>query len=714
MLQSATPLPKVIHVDSDKCVNCHACIAVCPVKICNDGSGIYVNLQSNSCIGCGRCLAACTHGARYFTDDFAAFMEGVARREKTIAIVAPSVVSSFPNQYLRLNGWLKSLGVSGVFDVSFGAELCAKTYADYIRRCSPRVVIAQPCPAVVTYIQIHHPELLQYLAPVDSPMLHTMKMVRHFFTQYADHKIVVVSPCPAKKREHVETGYGDYNITYASVGKHLRANNIRLDAFPEEHYETPTPDTAVLFPKPRGLVQTLERWLPGVAEQTRTIEGQSAIYAYLAALPEMICKHPATVPLLIDCLNCRNGCNCGPGALASSREIDAVEYYTEKRHRDLHEEKSKQIGNRDLTVERLLFDYWNEALYGRQYADLTGNSTVRYPNPEQRRTILASMHKYCEQDQYNCCSCGYGTCLDMTVAIFNGLNRPENCHHYLARERDTTQKQLTEYRDHLENLVETRTADLRVANAMLAKAKCRAESADRAKSEFLANISHELRTPLHGILSYSKFGLNDTTSPEQGELHEFFGNVDHCAHTLLHLVNDLLDLSRAESGRMKFEYQSTDLGNLVEMVIDEFKSACAEQQVAIRYQGPGTPMTMTVDPGRIQQVVRNLISNAMKFSPPAGTVHVLLEQVGEVVLLSVRDEGPGIPPDEVEAVFDKFYQSSKSKSNSGGTGLGLAICREIVGAHRGRIWAEHNPGKGCIVYVELPLASPARHPTTVT
>jgi PAS domain S-box-containing protein len=457
-------LPMVIHVDKDKCVNCHACISVCPVKTCNDGSGAYVNLQANSCIACGRCLAACSHGARYFTDDFAFFLEAVARQEKMIAVVAPSVVSNFPDQYLRLNGWLKSLGLIAIFDVSFGAELCAKTYADYIRRHSPQLVIAQPCPAIVTYIQVHHPELLPYLAPVDSPMLHTMKMARRFFPRYADHKIVVISPCPAKKREHVETGYGDYSVTYSSINEHLRSTGTDLGRFPEVGYETPTPDTAVLFPEPRGLMRTVERWLPGVGEQTRTIEGQDAVYSYLASLSEMIRKHPATVPLLVDCLSCRHGCNCGPAALASDEEIDAVEYRTNQRHRDLQEQKLAEIGNRALEIERLLRDYWQEGIYTRQYADLSANSGVRRPSPEEQKAILASMHKYSKQDEYNCCSCGYGSCLDMTVAIYNGLNRPENCHHYLAKEREIAQQQLTEYRDHLERLIEDRTADLKVAN----------------------------------------------------------------------------------------------------------------------------------------------------------------------------------------------------------------------------------------------------------
>lgn len=708
MHQAAKSLPMVIHVDKDKCVNCHACIAVCPVKTCNNGSGAYVNVHADSCIGCGRCLAACTHGARYSTDDFACFMEAVARREKIVAVVAPSVVSNLPEHYLRLNGWLKSLGVSAVFDVSFGAELCAKSYAAFIRRCSPQVVIAQPCPAIVTYIQVHHPELRQYLAPVDSPMVHTMKMVRAYFPQYSEHKIAVISPCPAKKREQVETGYGDYNITYFSIGKHLLSSGTDLNEYPEESYETPTPDTAVLFPQPRGLVKTLERWLPGVEERARTIEGQDAVYSYLAALPEMIRKHQATVPLLIDCLNCKSGCNCGPAALASRREIDAVEYYTEKRHRDLREEKSKKIGNRDLTVERLLFDYWSETLYTRKYADLTGNSGVRRPSSGEQEAIFASMHKYSEQDQYNCCSCGYGTCHDMSVAIFNGLNRPENCHHYLAKERDISQRELTGYRDHLERLVEARTADLQVVNQKLAEAKAAAEAADQAKTEFVANISHELRTPLHGILSYAKFGLDETTAADQSELHEFFGNVSQCGRTLLNLVNDLLDLAKLESGRMNFEFQAMDLGDLVEAVAEEFRSSCAERKVAIRCQMPEEAITATVDPDRIKQVLRNLLSNAAKFSPPSGVIDVQIGQTDDMVVLSVRDEGPGIPPDEIEAVFDKFYQSSKPRAKYGGTGLGLAISREIVGGHQGRIWVENNTGVGCVFLVELPL-SPANH-----
>ena len=224
-------------------------------------------------------------------------------------------------------------------------------------------------------------------------------------------------------------------------------------------------------------------------------------------------------------------------------------------------------------------------------------------------------------------------------------------------------------------------AQLLSLSRLVEEQRDKAETANRLKSEFLANISHELRTPLHGILSYARFGLSETNGDEQSELHEFFHNVDHCAENLLHLVNDLLDLSKLEAGRMSLEFQSSDVGEVVAVVIDEFRSLCAEQQVAIGYDQPLQPLYGTVDPGRIQQVVRNLLANAVKFSPSGSKIFVRLRQVGKAILLSVRDEGPGIPPDEVETIFDKFVQSSKTKSNKGGTGLGLAICREIVGGH---------------------------------
>jgi Na+-translocating ferredoxin:NAD+ oxidoreductase RNF subunit RnfB len=120
-------LRPVIHVVEDKCVNCHRCIMVCPAKMCNDGSGNIVNHHCDLCIGCGECISACTHNARVGLDDFDTFMEDLKRGIGIIAIVAPASAASFEGKYLNVNGFLKSLGVQGVFDVSFGAELTGRS-----------------------------------------------------------------------------------------------------------------------------------------------------------------------------------------------------------------------------------------------------------------------------------------------------------------------------------------------------------------------------------------------------------------------------------------------------------------------------------------------------------------------------------------------------------------------------------------------------------
>ena len=123
----------VISVDKEKCVNCQRCIAVCPVKMCNNGSGDYVDFDEKLCIGCGSCIGACTHGARKGIDDSELFFDSLKKGEKIVAIVAPAAIVSFRGKDLELNGFLKSLGVEAVFDVSFGAALTTKSYVEYIK-----------------------------------------------------------------------------------------------------------------------------------------------------------------------------------------------------------------------------------------------------------------------------------------------------------------------------------------------------------------------------------------------------------------------------------------------------------------------------------------------------------------------------------------------------------------------------------------------------
>ena len=448
-------IPAVIAVEESKCVNCHACISACPVKYCNDGSGDTIKLNHDLCIGCGQCLKACTHGARLPMDDTAAFLADVERHVPMVAIAAPAVASSFANQYLNLNGWLVSIGVAAVFDVSFGAELTIRSYLEHLAAHKPKLIISQPCPALVSYIEIYRPELLPHLAPADSPMMHTLKMIREYYPQYESHKLVILSPCVAKKREFTSVGIGDYNVTLQTLQQHFAAKRISLRDFPKVDYANPPAERAVLFSTPGGLQRTAERWKPAIRDLTRKIEGPNVVYHYLDHLAAMVDKGKA--PLLVDCLNCDLGCNGGTGTTMGDASPDEVESLVEERNQEM-QSKHRPMGffaerRKRRSLEKTVDRYWKPGLYDRSYTRRSETQHLTAPSPVQLEGIYSRMHKHKPEDRQNCSSCGYGSCEKMATAIHNGLNRPENCHHFLR----TT---LDEEKAHTEQKIQERTRQL--------------------------------------------------------------------------------------------------------------------------------------------------------------------------------------------------------------------------------------------------------------
>ena len=255
-------------------------------------------------------------------------------------------------------------------------------------------------------------------------------------------------------------------------------------------------------------------------------------------------------------------------------------------------------------------------------------------------------------------------------------------------ERKLMEEELRKTHNELEERVNERTIEL--------------EKANRAKSEFLANMSHELRTPLHGILSFANFGISKLDTVSRERLMGYFQQIKESGKVLLSLLNDLLDLAKLESGKMDFTFRVTNLKELADKVVDEFSSLVSERNISIKYNQPRQNVQVTMDAKRTMQVIRNLLSNALKFSPENGVIEINVYQGSDFVKFSVQDQGKGIPKNELETVFDKFIQSSKSKTGAGGTGLGLSICQEIISAHKGRIWAENSQEGGAILLFEIP------------
>jgi signal transduction histidine kinase len=260
-----------------------------------------------------------------------------------------------------------------------------------------------------------------------------------------------------------------------------------------------------------------------------------------------------------------------------------------------------------------------------------------------------------------------------------------------------SEKKIREQQESLEQKVKERTDQL-------AEATRTAQAANQAKSEFLANISHELRTPMNGVIGMLDIALDQRLNPE---LSEQLQTAQRCAHSLLSLLNDILDLSKIEAGKMTLERIPFEVRALVADCITAHQRKAQENSVQLTSEvAPGVPKEILGDPLRIRQILANLVSNAVKFTEHGKVVVRTDGQIsqgsGFTLQFTVEDSGTGIPADKLLSIFDEFTQADGSVSRKyGGTGLGLAITKKLVELHRGEIQVKSDLGRGTLFTVTL-------------
>ncbi len=435
---------------NENCVGCNKCIRSCPVLIANVADNNRIDVDEEMCIQCGACFDNCRHEARDYDDDTEKFFTDLKNGKNFSVIVAPAFVANYPNDYKKIYGYLKSLGVNHIYSVSYGADITTWAYISYLKETGKQGLISQPCPAIVNYVEKYQPELIPMLVPLHSPMMAEAIYLKKY-TGLQD-ELVFLSPCIAKRLEISDKntkGYVKYNVTYKKMMKIIGDKYKNAKEADEES----TYGLGARYPKPGGLKECVHFFL-GNQTSVLQVEGENEAYKFL----KEYAKRKSNMPFMVDILNCQKGCIRGTATDEKIDDID-VELAINDMNRlvsDHPERKSKNPWNSTLSLEKR-WEYFCAQFkelklddFRRDYENKKVD--IMLPNDREMEEIYASMNKNTVQSRnIDCSCCGYSTCKDMAIAISNGANVKENCIHYIKSLADMEKKEIEEI--HKENLI---------------------------------------------------------------------------------------------------------------------------------------------------------------------------------------------------------------------------------------------------------------------
>lgn len=418
---------------NEKCVGCNKCIRSCPVLTANVAEEGKINVNEEMCIQCGACFDNCMHEARDFEDDTAAFLADLKAGKRYSVIVAPAFIANYPKEYKKIYGYLKSLGVAHIYSVSFGADITTWAYISYLKETGKKGLISQPCPAVVNYIEKYQPELIPMLVPLHSPMMAEAIYLKKY--KKTEEELVFLSPCIAKRlevRDKNTGGYVTYNVTFKKLMEAIgTAYRNAKEADEESSY-----GLGARYPKPGGLKECVHFFL-GNQTAVLQVEGEAEAYKFLKEYAE----RKNNLPFMVDILNCQKGCIRGTATDAKIDDIDVELAINEMNKLVTNEEKPAKANRKNPWNSALSFEkrweYFCEQFkdldiedFARAYTDR--KVQILTPTDSVLEDIYVQLHKTTLQSRHiDCSCCGYATCKEMAYAIYNGVNRKENCIHYI-------------------------------------------------------------------------------------------------------------------------------------------------------------------------------------------------------------------------------------------------------------------------------------------
>jgi signal transduction histidine kinase/iron only hydrogenase large subunit-like protein len=627
------------------------------IRIIN-GQAMVINER---CIACGNCTNVCSQGAKIFVKNIDNVKALLSSRQKTIALIAPSFAAEFSeiSDYRQLIGMLRKMGFDKICEVAFGADLIAAKYNELFANNGTKSYISSDCPSIVAFITKYHPEIIDSLVPIVSPMVAMAKVVKALYGKQS--KLVFIGPCISKK---AESEIIDEALTFIELREMLSFEKISPVEVEMTDFDPPLGAMGAIFPISRGLNKTINTIGDNTDEDLLVAEGknnfQDAIKEFRDGLLEN--NH---LELL-----CCEGCTLGPGmsvkGLQFSKQSAIVKYVRNK-------------------MSNLNLDLWKQNMNKFIKLDLSNSfisSDQRLDNPSEREVneVLRMMGKISEKDHLNCGACGYESCRNHAIAIIEELAETEMCLPYTIDKLHNSVNQLAVSNERLVTMQQALKQSEKLAHM----------------GQLSAGIAHELNNPLGVVIMYSNILLEECLPDSQmrKDLQLIVEQAARCKT----IVSGLLNFAR----KSQVNHASV---NLFELVTTSLNSLIIPHKIKIEINDQMTNHQVDLDHEQMILVITNLTKNAVEAIHGNGSISFVLSNSEHEAFLEISDTGFGIREDDLDKVFEPFYTT---KGIGKGTGLGLATAYGVVKMHKGKIDVKSNADKskgqtGTRFLITLPL-----------
>ncbi|MCF7884944.1 MAG: 4Fe-4S binding protein [Candidatus Marinimicrobia bacterium] len=654
MNTEAEPLVRTIK---DKCRICYTCVRECPAKAIKISDG-QAEVIHERCIGCGNCVQVCSQNAKVVLDGKESVRKIFKSEDKKAAIIAPSFPAEFSDiPSKKLVGTLRKMGFDFVNEVGFGADLVALEMRKLFTETDNKF-ISTACPAIFGYIKKYRPELVQYLAPVVSPMVATARALRQLFNQ--NMNIVFIGPCIAKKGEaYTDEIEGEINevLTFKELRELVDQMDLDWEDCEASDFDPPYGNKGNIFPIKRGMLETAD--LPENL-MSRDIVSANGRENFKEALEEF--GEGDMNARLLELLCCE-GCIMGAGMTSSDpmyRKRTYVSKYAEQHCREIDQgEWREYMGRlRDLDLSR-------------EFS--TDDQRVSIPDRKEIEKILQDIGKEKPEDELNCGACGYPTCVDHAIAIHKGLAEPEMCLPFAIEKLNKT------------------IEDLRISDEKLDNTRKALVQAEKMASmgQLAAGIAHELNNPLGTVIMFSNL-LKEEMNEKQNDLEDLEMIVNE-AKRCKTIVSGLLDFAR----KNKVDREKVNVSQMLDNFIKTIKVDLPDNiELEVETKNLEENPMAYLDHDQFIQVLSNLVNNSINaMEEEGGTLAIIARGKADHVIFKVEDTGAGIPEKHLSKIFEPFFTTKKRGK---GTGLGLSVIYGIIKMHNGDITVDSNddPEKG--------------------